>query len=103
MLAFFQLHPKHCIRQRFEDFCHDLYRLFLRHTDTNSPLLANFGYYHAAQANAKPRRTSGGCRQFFDRGANPGQNLRSFFGNRDRVLEMRTGLAVNSHHRPAIL
>src|ERR1041385_8912902 len=31
MLTFFQLHPKHCVRQRFEDFCHNLYRLFLRH------------------------------------------------------------------------
>ena len=32
--GFPQLHPKHCIRQRFEDFGHDLYRLFLRHIDT---------------------------------------------------------------------
>jgi len=44
MLVLFQFNPKHCVRQRFEDFGHDLYRLFLRDTDTNSPLLANFGY-----------------------------------------------------------
>src|SRR5262249_35154025 len=32
VLALFKLHSKHCIRQRFEDFSHDFYRLFLRHT-----------------------------------------------------------------------
>ncbi len=32
VLALVKLHSKHCVRQRFEDFGHDLYRLFLRHT-----------------------------------------------------------------------
>ena len=31
MLVIFQLHPKHRIRQRFEDFSHNLYSFFLRH------------------------------------------------------------------------
>ena len=45
MLALLKLDPKHCIGQCFEDFGHDFYRLFLRHTATerNDPLLANFG------------------------------------------------------------
>ena len=32
VLALVKLNSKHCVRQRFEDFGHDLYRLFLRHT-----------------------------------------------------------------------
>jgi hypothetical protein len=43
MLVILKLYPKHCIRQRLEDLSHDLYRLFLRHTDTGAlfPTLAN--------------------------------------------------------------
>src|SRR6266550_185408 len=33
VLAVLKLNPKHRVRQRLEDFGHDLYRLFLRHTD----------------------------------------------------------------------
>ena len=36
VLAFLKLNPKHRVRQGLEDFGHDLYRLFLRHTD-NGP------------------------------------------------------------------
>ena len=32
VLAFFQFDPKHCIRQRLENFGHHFYRFFLRHT-----------------------------------------------------------------------
>src|SRR5438094_125006 len=32
MLIVLKLDPKHRVRQRFEHFGHDLYRLFLRHT-----------------------------------------------------------------------
>src|SRR5882762_6775726 len=31
MLALFQLHPKHCVRQGLQDLCHNLNSLFLRH------------------------------------------------------------------------
>ena len=32
MLALLKLNPKHRVRQGLEDFGHDFYRLFLRHT-----------------------------------------------------------------------
>jgi len=31
MLTVFQLNPEHSVRQSLQDFCHDFYRLFLRH------------------------------------------------------------------------
>jgi|SRR6185503_10814681 len=34
MLALLEFDPKHRVGQRLEDFGHDLYRLFLRHTAT---------------------------------------------------------------------
>ena len=45
MLTLLKFHPKHGVRQRLEDFGHNFYRLFLRHTATEAitPLLANFG------------------------------------------------------------
>jgi len=45
MLVLLEFNPKHCVGQRLEDFGHDLYRLFLRHTPQSAilPLLANFG------------------------------------------------------------
>ena len=38
MPVFFQLDPKHCVRQRFKDFSHDLYRFFLRHTERQTQI-----------------------------------------------------------------
>jgi hypothetical protein len=45
MLVLLEFDPKHYVGQRLEDFGHDLYRLFLRHTPQSAipPLLANFG------------------------------------------------------------
>src|SRR6185436_7032428 len=59
-------------------------------------------YYHAAQANAKPRRCSSRGYQLLNPAAHPGKHFRTLFGNRDGMLEMGAGLAVDGYHRPAI-
>ena len=96
VLGLLKFHPKHCVRQRFEDFGHDLYRLFLRHTDTGS-LIASTGKLHIVawpprnrQTAQKPLRDT---RQFNLRGncSHQGQHFRPLLSDSDGVLGVRAG------------
>ena len=116
MLTFFQLDPKHCVWQCFKDFRHDLYRLFLRHTERQTQICLCWQTSNTnmrpwqCQAEAQPARGNAKSSRhahdllFRPSGrAHKSEHLGALVRDCDGVLRMRTRLPIDSHHRPAIL
>lgn len=115
MPAFLQLDPKHCVRQCFQDLRHDLYRLFLRHTERQTQIClcwqtsnSNMRLWQcqAAAPALQNAKSSGNVHDLLFRSsgrAHKSKHLRALIRDCDGVLRMRARLPVDSHNRPAVL